>query len=181
MLSRVMPGSGPVSSRSSPRIRLSSVDLPAFGRPSTAMRRGLRVELAAVLLLAEHERLGRVLLVGVDAGGGRQNFDEGVVKLVEALAVLGGKRDRVAEAEAEGFIEPVAPGIPSALLATTMIGLPARRTAGSEIRSTAVIPARASTTKRIASQSRSAVSVCARMRPASVSGSPSSSPAVSTR
>ena len=39
--SRVMPGSGPVSRRSWPRIWLMSVDLPAFGRPSTAMRRGL--------------------------------------------------------------------------------------------------------------------------------------------
>src|SRR5580704_5451187 len=62
----------------------------------------------------------------------------------------------------------------------TMIGLPARRTAWAKCWSAAVRPARASTTNRIASQSMRAASVCARMRPASVSASPSSRPAVST-
>ncbi|MNT53073.1 hypothetical protein D3C72_1901420 [compost metagenome] len=41
MLSRVMPASGPVNRRSSPRKRLMSVDLPAFGRPMMATRSGL--------------------------------------------------------------------------------------------------------------------------------------------
>ena len=41
MASRVMPASGPVSSRSSPSSRLISVDLPELGRPTTAMRIGL--------------------------------------------------------------------------------------------------------------------------------------------
>ena len=41
MESRVMPASGPVSMRSSPISALISVDLPAFGRPTTAMRIGL--------------------------------------------------------------------------------------------------------------------------------------------
>ncbi|MCY1242860.1 hypothetical protein D9M72_558520 [compost metagenome] len=41
MESRVMPASGPVKSRSSPRKRLISVDLPAFGRPTIATRNGL--------------------------------------------------------------------------------------------------------------------------------------------
>ena len=35
-----MPASEPVSRRSSPKSRLISVDLPAFGRPITAMRIG---------------------------------------------------------------------------------------------------------------------------------------------
>ena len=110
MLSRVMPGSGPVSSRSSPRMRLSSVDLPALGRPSTAMRSGfVGVEFAAVLLLAENQRLGLVLLVRIEAGRGRQRLDERVVEFAEALAMLGGKGDRIAEAEAEGVIGAVAP------------------------------------------------------------------------
>ncbi len=39
--SRVMPASGPVSSRSSPISALMSVDLPALGRPMTAIRIGL--------------------------------------------------------------------------------------------------------------------------------------------
>ena len=41
MESRVIPASGPVSRRSSPMIRLTSVDLPAFGRPTIATRKGL--------------------------------------------------------------------------------------------------------------------------------------------
>ena len=39
-LSRVRPGSGPVIIRSSPRSALTSVDLPAFGRPTIATRIG---------------------------------------------------------------------------------------------------------------------------------------------
>ena len=35
--SRVIPASGPVSKRSSPKIILISVDFPAFGRPTTAI------------------------------------------------------------------------------------------------------------------------------------------------
>mgnify|MGYP003408486660 CR=1 FL=1 len=40
--SRVMPASGPVSSRSSPSSRLMSVDLPALGRPTMASLNGPR-------------------------------------------------------------------------------------------------------------------------------------------
>jgi hypothetical protein len=35
--SRVIPASGPVSSRSSPSMALTRVDLPALGRPTTAI------------------------------------------------------------------------------------------------------------------------------------------------
>ncbi len=42
MASRVMPASGPVKRRSSPIRLLISVDLPIFGRPTTAMRIGSR-------------------------------------------------------------------------------------------------------------------------------------------
>ena len=42
-----MPASGPVSSRSSPISRLTRVDLPAFGRPTMAMRIGLSRSSAA--------------------------------------------------------------------------------------------------------------------------------------
>ena len=38
--SRVIPASGPVKRRSSPKIWLISVDLPAFGRPTTATCKG---------------------------------------------------------------------------------------------------------------------------------------------
>ncbi len=40
ILSRVMPASGPVSMRSSPRSWFTRVDLPTFGRPTKAMRSG---------------------------------------------------------------------------------------------------------------------------------------------
>ncbi len=40
MASRVMPASGPVSTRSSPTSRLSSVDLPTLGRPTMASSSG---------------------------------------------------------------------------------------------------------------------------------------------
>ncbi len=39
--SRVIPASGPVSNRSSPKMRLINVDLPALGRPTTVIRSGL--------------------------------------------------------------------------------------------------------------------------------------------
>jgi hypothetical protein len=58
-----------------------SVDLPAFGRPSTAMRRGLaRSRLAAVFLFAKDQRLGLALLVRVETRRGRQDFDQRVVE-----------------------------------------------------------------------------------------------------
>ena len=74
--------------------RLAGVGAAEHG---DAQRLG-RVELAAVLLLAEGERLALVLLVRVEAGGRGQRLDERVVEVAEALAVLGGEGDRVAEA-----------------------------------------------------------------------------------
>ena len=49
--------------------------------------------------------------------------------------MLGGNRDRFAEAEAERFDAPSRPACPSALLATRITGLPARRTAWAKCRS----------------------------------------------
>ena len=43
--------------------------------------------------------------------------------------MLGGERDRLAEAETEGLIDAASPAVLSALLAMTMMGLSARRTA----------------------------------------------------
>ena len=67
------------------------------------------IELAAVLLLAEDQRRRLVVFVRIEPGGGRQRFEQRVVKFAEALAVLGGKGDRIAEAEAEGLVGAVAP------------------------------------------------------------------------
>ena len=74
------------------------------------MRSGfVRIELAAVLLLAENQRRRLVVLVRIEPRGGRQRFEQRVVEFAEALAVLGGKGDRIAEAEAEGLVGAVAP------------------------------------------------------------------------
>ena len=74
------------------------------------MRRGfVEIELAAVLFFAENQRLGLVLFVRVEAGGGRQDFDQRVVEFAQALAMLGGEGDRLAEAEAERLVDAVAP------------------------------------------------------------------------
>ena len=110
MLSRVMPGSGPVSSRSSPRIRLSSVDLPAFGRPSTAMRSGF-----AGSSSLPSSSSPRTSGSASSSSSGSSRAERGsastkrIIEFAEAFAVLGGKGDRIAEAEAEGLIGAVAP------------------------------------------------------------------------
>ena len=117
MLSRVRPGPGPVSSRSSPRMRLSKVDLPAFGRPTTAICSGrCRIVLAAVLFFAEDERRNLVLRRRFGARALWQDGRERVVKIAESLAVLGGNRDRIAQAKAEGFVSAVAPRRPFGLV-----------------------------------------------------------------
>ena len=52
---------------------------------------------------------------GSSSGGGK-DFDQGVVELAEALAVFGGKGDRVAEAEAKSLVGAVAPREPLGLV-----------------------------------------------------------------
>ncbi len=90
--SRVMPASGPVNSRSSPSRRLISVDLPVLGRPTMAMRIGLRARFG----------IGRCIVLGRRGRLGQRRAQR-VVKIGQALAVLGADRDRVAEPERKGF------------------------------------------------------------------------------
>ena len=63
------------------------------------------IELAAVLFFAQDQRLGLVLLVRVEARGGRQDFDQRVVEFAQALAMLGGEGDRLAKAETEHLVD----------------------------------------------------------------------------
>ncbi len=63
------------------------------------------IELAPVLFFAQDERLGLALLVGVEARRGRQDLDEFVIELAQALAVLGRESDRLAKAETERLID----------------------------------------------------------------------------
>ena len=70
------------------------------------MRRGLaEIEFAAVLLFAQDQRLGLILLVGVETRGGRQDLDQRVVEFAQALAMLGGEGDRLAKAEAIDLVD----------------------------------------------------------------------------
>ena len=101
------PGQQPVLAEDAvEQRRLAGVRPPEHGDA----QRLRRVDFAAVLLLAEDERRRLLLFVRVEARGGRQRGGERVVEIAEALAMLGGKRDRIAEAEAEGLIGAVAPG-----------------------------------------------------------------------
>ncbi len=90
---------------------LISVDLPAFGPPEHGDAQGLgEIEFAAVLFFAQDQRLGLVLLVRVEARGGGQDFDQRVVEFAQALAMLGGERDRLAKAETEHLVDAGLPG-----------------------------------------------------------------------
>jgi hypothetical protein len=106
MESRVIPASGPVSRRSSPR-RLISVDFPAFGRPTIASFRTDRdripVRPRSVLLPLRVHRSGK----------------QGLEQIREPFAVLSGKGDRIAETKRVGSNRPASPARPSALLASS--------------------------------------------------------------
>ena len=96
MESRVVPASGPVSSRSSPSRWLISVDLPALGRPTMATRIG-RCRAASSSVFARLRRL-LVFLRRL-----RHQRAQRVVEFAKALAVLGRNRDRLAETERIGL------------------------------------------------------------------------------
>ncbi len=91
IVSRVMPASGPVSRRSSPSRRLISVDLPTFGRPTTATRIGRSATSVVVVLLLGGRRVIR------------QRRTDRIVEIGQSLAVLGRNRDRIAEAQFIGL------------------------------------------------------------------------------
>ncbi len=121
-----MPGSGPVSSRFSPSKALSKVDLPAFGRPTTAMLDRLgRIELAAVLLLEGRARslLGDSLVSQFGRFG--HGLTKRSVEIGQPFAMFGRQRNGVAEAEIEGFI-----GAGEARLALGLVGHQDGRLAG---------------------------------------------------
>ena len=112
MASRVVPASGAVSSRSSPISRLTSVDLPAFGPPDNGDADRMRAAIGSAA--------ASICCRGVL----RQCRAQRVVEIGQALVVLGGNRDRIAEAERIGFEPPASPAVPSILLAISTAGLP---------------------------------------------------------
>jgi hypothetical protein len=172
--SRVIPASGPVSSRSSPSSRLISVDLPGIGPADDRQR---------------HRPGGVVLLVVVptlvafrnDRLEMRDVRHQRLVELGHALAMLGRDRHRLAEPERIALEDArLAPHCPRTCWRSAPPAPPARAASGAISSSSGVIPARASITNSAASAPLSETSVCARMRPGSVSASSSSHPAVST-
>ncbi len=130
--SRVSPGSGPVIMRSSPRKALTSVDLPALGRPTMATRMGRNV--GRHLLRPRSPVLTRL------QAQRRQHLGH---EIDQAFAVLGRDGDRLAEAQLESGVEALLPTRPSHLLATT-IGRPEARTSLANNLSLGVMPSRAS-------------------------------------
>ena len=114
MVSRVMPASGPVSMRSSPSSRFTSVDLPEFGRPTTATRIGRTASLDIL------RRIGVRL-----SGDVRQGFAQRLEQIDQPLAVLGRDADRIAETKLIGFQHPGA-----AALALGLVGDDDHRLAG---------------------------------------------------
>ena len=108
--SRVRPGSGPVIMRSSPSSALTSVDLPELGRPTMAMRIGC--DLAAHLLLGCAAGVVRALALRLQGQGGEDRF----AQVADALAVLGGDGNRLAEPQLERLVEAVGAGPSLALV-----------------------------------------------------------------
>ncbi len=82
------------------------VDLPAFGRPSTAMRKGL-ARSSSLPSSSSPKTSGSASpsSSGSRRAAARQDFDQRVVEFAQALAVLGGEGDRLAEAEAEHLVD----------------------------------------------------------------------------
>ena len=170
--SRVMPASGPVSRRSSPRMRLMSVDFPALGRPTTAMRSGfVTSSVAAVLIVVPQivlhwrRRLRRL------GWSPRAEPHAARHRGAHALAMLGGKRHGIAKTQRKGLIDAWLAGLSFRLIGDQDDRLARAADEIGEIFVVGRDSARASMRNRIASAARIALSVCARMRPSRVGAS----------
>ncbi len=168
-----MPASGPVSRRSSPIRALISVDLPAFGRPTTRDAHRLRVVVGFGLVGVG---IGDVL-----AGSGFRYWrphPRPPPRLAPAprraqprshrgdRAGPGHARRRRAQARQgpSSQLSSIPPSAPraSALLATSTTGLPERLTISAKVRSSGRMPVRASIRKKIRSASSNGdFSLCA--------------------
>ena len=171
--SRVMPGSGPVSTRSSPTRRLTSVDLPTFGRPTIASCSGF-VSPASSPASPPRRRVGRRPAPARTEAGARK------VRPAPRRAGPKSPPDRRAPAHRPRRDRRARPA-PRPCWRPAPPACRQRRSQRAKCRSSRVSPARASTTSSATSARSSERSVCACMRPASVSGGASSSPAVSIR
>ena len=156
MLSRVVPGSSLAMTRSSPSRRLTRVDLPTFGRPMTAMR-----------MAPESSRLRRC---GVKPSSTCSISVSQPCPWLAEMASGGPRPSRWKSAPARSGSSP------SALLSTSVTGLPARRSSRATNTSCGESPARASASNISRSASCTARSVCARICAAIPTGFSTSPP-----
>ena len=159
--SRVIPASGPVSRRSSPIKRLIRVDLPALGRPMTAMRIGLSgSSISSTKMSSDAARIAL--------------YRSAMPSPCSAEMATGSPKPRACAS-------PTPPPLSrlSDLLASRMIGLCTLRRRSAKMRSSEVTPSRASIMNMISSASSRAASVCSRIRASRLSSVTSSYPAVS--
>ena len=166
--------------RSSPSSALTSVDLPALGRPTMATRTGLaRFGGVVVLFLFESaRRCSRRLRHRQLEAQRRRDFSG---QIADAFAMFGGDRERIAEAEREGVVKSIGAFVAFGLVGDENDGLAGVAREARECCIGGVTPARASTTNKIRSASSMAFSDCLRIRSAIEPDGASSRPAVSTR
>ena len=127
--SRVVPGIGETITRSSPTRRFTSEDLPTFGRPTIAIRVSLRFSTWAsgVVRISSAASSISAMPLPCSAEIGNTAF-----------------RPQRSNSKASASIFAV-----STLLAATKTGLPVSRASSASSSSSGVMPARASTTRRI--------------------------------
>ena len=174
MASRVMPGSGPVSTRSSPTSPLISVDLPALGRPTMASwRGGPRLLLGGFL----HGGSGSIAFT-LRPSARSKHGAERVIEIVQPLACSAEIAIASPRPRPKASARARSRSAPFVLVGDDQHGARLAQQPA-KWRSSGVMPARASTRRRATSASAIASSVCRRMRPARVWAPASSRPAVS--
>ena len=181
--SRVIPASGPVSRRSSPRMALTSVDLPAFGRPTTAIWIGRPAGSAA-----PSPSSSTLSSTGWPPSTSTISDAPGNPAAIGSSACRRSSMPSPCSAESatgspspssQASISPASAARPSALLATRITRAARLRSSSVSVRSTGVTPARASIMNRQTSAASIARSVSARIRPGRLASVASSRPAVS--
>ncbi len=169
--SRVIPASGPVIIRSSPNILLTSVDLPALGRPTIASFSGPENASSS----SSPSSSASCFTSTASSNGASDSNRSASPSPCSALNGTGSPKP-----SAKDSYTPAFPADPSALFAISTTGVVELRSQRAISSSSGVIPARESMTKIATSAMSTAACVCWRMRPGKVAASSSSNPAVST-
>ena len=156
--SRVIPASGPVIIRSSPSMRLMSVDLPAFGRPTMASFSGASGR-------SSSSASGISAIARSRCGSSASNRSP-MPSPCSADSCTGSPNPSASDSRM-----PCSPARPSALLAARITGVDDERSQRAISSSSGTIPARASNRNSATSAWPIAASVCMRIRPGSVCAS----------